>query len=134
MLSCASFYTLLAHGGMTTTDLDAVLRQWDSPHQQNSLPVFGILLVMLPFACFRPLHIHNKDAAFCFRRVLVTTMSPARMAGLIKLPFGCWGQTCMGLRNYELDAGYTLIQCGSCNVACCYQYQSAFLVASKSSF
>jgi len=42
MLSCASFYTLLAHGCMLSSQLAAVYRQWNLPHQQDSMPVFGI--------------------------------------------------------------------------------------------
>jgi len=47
MLGCASFYTVLAHGGMLSLELKRVVDLWNSPHQQNSLPVLGILAVIL---------------------------------------------------------------------------------------
>jgi len=45
MLSCASFYSLVAHGGMMNNELKKVVDLWNSPHQQDSLPVFGIVVV-----------------------------------------------------------------------------------------
>jgi len=42
MLSCASFYTLLAHGCMTVNELEAVNSQWNAPHRDDSMPVFGM--------------------------------------------------------------------------------------------
>ena len=47
MLSCASFYTLLAHGGMTTRQLTAAHHQWHLPHQRDSMPVFGTNITLV---------------------------------------------------------------------------------------